>query len=471
MDISTNKLPAQRFDAQGRAHVDLRAIMALALPLIANSAVQMVLNLTDVWYIGHLSTKSLAAVGAVHWLVLVAILLFSGVGMATQTVVAQAFGGQRYSRAGQALWTSLWGVLIFAPLFFLVAASGHALLRPFGLDAEIERLAVDFFQPRVAGASISAATWAMLGFYNGIGKSRQTLLFTSVVAVSNAILNYLFIFKFGWGIAGSAWATNVAQGLGLALALGVFLSKPYRRIYRSHLMWRPRRHVLLKQLRLGFPMGLVPAADLIGFAIFQIMVTRIGAADGAASQTVMMVSAVAYMPGSGLAFAGTTLVGQAIGAGDREWARRLGNFVIGMVAWLMGGIGLILALLGPWVLPIFTASTDAEAVTAIALGVKLLWLAAAYQFFDGLQMGSSLCLRGAGDALVPAVLVLALSWLVFMPLAHALTFAPGQGWFNFLPQLGWGAVGGWVAVVVYLMLLGIVMFTRWRSGAWLKISI
>jgi MATE family multidrug resistance protein len=86
-------------------------------------------------------------------------------------------------------------------------------------------------------------------------------------------------------------------------------------------------------------------------------------------------------------------------------------------------------------------------------------------------MGSSLCLRGAGDALVPAVLVLALSWLVFMPLAHSLTFAPGQGWFEFLPQLGWGAVGGWVAVVIYLMLLGVVMFVRWRSGAWLKITI
>src|SRR6186713_466134 len=109
MDISTNqalaserpavRLPAQRIDAKGRSHVDLRAVLALALPMVANSAVQMVLNLTDIWFIGHLSTTSLAAVGAVHWLVLVTVLLFSGVGMATQTVVAQAFGARRFTRA------------------------------------------------------------------------------------------------------------------------------------------------------------------------------------------------------------------------------------------------------------------------------------------------------------------------------------------------------------------------------------
>ena len=63
------RLPAQRIDAAGRAHVDQRAVLALALPLMANSAVQIVLNLTDMWFMGRISTKALAAVGAVQWLV------------------------------------------------------------------------------------------------------------------------------------------------------------------------------------------------------------------------------------------------------------------------------------------------------------------------------------------------------------------------------------------------------------------
>ena len=115
-------------------------------------------------------------------------------------------------------------------------------------------------------------------------------------------------------------------------------------------------------------------------------------------------------------------------------------------------------------LPFFIGSHDAEAATAVALGMQLLWLAAGYQFFDGLNLGSSMCLRGAGDARIPAVLVLTVSLLLFVPLAHAFTFAPGQGWVHFLPQFGWGAVGGWVAVLIYVMVLGSTLFLRWRSG-------
>jgi MATE family multidrug resistance protein len=72
---------------------------------------------------------------------------------------------------------------------------------------------------------------------------------------------------------------------------------------------------------------------------------------------------------------------------------------------------------------------------------------------------------------VPAVLVLSISLLGLVPLAHALTFAPGQGWVNFLPQFGWGAVGGWIAVLIYVMVLGSTLFLRWRSRAWQAIRI
>ena len=98
-------------------------------------------------------------------------------------------------------------------------------------------------------------------------------------------------------------------------------------------------------------------------------------------------------------------------------------------------------------------------------------MAAIYQFFDGLNMGSGMSLRGAGGVAVPAALVIPVSWLVFVPLAHALTFAPGQGWVDFLPQFGYGTLGGWAALVFYLMLLGVALFVRWRSGAWQRIRL
>src|SRR3989440_251286 len=223
------QLPAQRLDAAGRAHVDQRAVLALALPLMANSAVQIVLNLTDMWFMGRISTKALAAVGAVQWLVIVAVLVLGGAGTAVQTLVAQNFGARRYRRAGQAVWTALWAMACAAPLFVLVGAARHVILAPFGFDPQVEQLAAAFWFPRVGGACVGAAGWAMFGFFNGIGRPRVTLLITVVTTVANALLNQLFIFRLGWGIAGSAWATNVAQLAGLLFALAIFLRSHYRR--------------------------------------------------------------------------------------------------------------------------------------------------------------------------------------------------------------------------------------------------
>jgi MATE family multidrug resistance protein len=72
---------------------------------------------------------------------------------------------------------------------------------------------------------------------------------------------------------------------------------------------------------------------------------------------------------------------------------------------------------------------------------------------------------------VPALIFLGLSWGVFVPLAHVLTFAPGQGWTGLLPQFGLGAVGGWLALLVYVILLGGGLYLRWRSDRWQQIRL
>ena len=137
----------------------------------------------------------------------------------------------------------------------------------------------------------------------------------------------------------------------------------------------------------------------------------------------------------------------------------------------MGTLGLLLATAGPWILPSFVNSADSSSAEIVRLSGTLLWIAAAYQAFDGLNLGSAFGLRGAGDARVPALVFLGLSWGIWVPLAHSLSFAPGQGWVDVLPQFGLGAIGGWISMLVYVALLGSVLFLRWRSRAWEKIRI
>jgi Na+-driven multidrug efflux pump len=66
---------------------------------------------------------------------------------------------------------------------------------------------------------------------------------------------------------------------------------------------------------------------------------------------------------------------------------------------------------------------------------------------------------------------LTLSWVVFVPLAHTLVFDEQSAWLPGLPQAGLGALGGWLALTAYVVVLGGVMFLRWRSGRWRRINL
>jgi MATE family multidrug resistance protein len=471
LDEPIKLLSGQALSKSGRPRLDYLAVATLAFPFMVNSAVQAALNATDTWFIGRVSPAATAAIGAVYWPVLVFVLLFGGVGLSVQTLVAQAYGGRRYVRASQATWTALWASLFTIPLFTLLASTGALIFGPFGLPHEIMHLALTYWYPRMLGAPLGVALWAVLGFFNGIGRPTITLRIAAGVAVINALLNQLFMFDLGMGVAGSAWATNAAQLLGLAAALIWFLGPATRRRYGSHLTTRLHGRALWHQLQLGFPMGVLIAADILGFALFQLMQVRLGTVDGASTQIVMMLTSFCYMPAVGIAWAATTLVGQAIGARRRDWAFKVGNGIILIAVLYMGAIGVLLAALGPWLLPFFTNSADPQAVAVVKRGCILLWIAAGYQLFDGLNISSSAILRGAGDVRLPALMVLSLSWLIFVPLAHSLSFSIGQGWVDWLPQYGLGAVGGWFAALIYIFFLGLMLFFRWRSRAWQRIAL
>ncbi len=463
-------LPALRRDADGRRRIDMGAVAVLALPLVLNSTVQAVLNLTDTWFIGRLSTTATAAIAAVHWLALLAIFLIGGVAMGVQTLVAQAYGAGRYRRASQIAWTGLWASVLTIPAFALTIVLGSPMLRAFGLAPEVEVLALEFWIPRMVGGPLAAALWAAVAYFNGVSHTRIPLAIGLVVMASNVVLNEYFIFRLGWGMAGAAWATTVAELIGVLIAIRMILHLDTAR-FQARLTWRPKTRRLVTLIALGLPMAMTASADIGAAALFQLMQVQVGIVDGAATQIVTIFTALAYMPGIGLALAGTTLVGQAIGAGDHDWAEHLGNRIIAVVACFMGGMGLMIALVGDWLVPLFVNASDPRAAEVVALCSSLLWIAAAYQFFDGVNFASAFCLRGAGDARVPALIVLGCALVLFLPLTHLLTFAPGEGWIASVPGYGLGAIGGWSAILVYVVAIGAALWLRWKNGAWRRIRL
>ena len=313
-------LPGQALSSSGRPRLDYRAVATLAFPFMLNSAVQAVLNATDTWFIGRLSPAATAAIGAVYWPVLVFVLLFGGVGLSVQTLVAQAYGARRYARASQATWTALWASLLHPRYSLCWPHPARRCSRPSAFRTETLQLALEYWYPRMLGGSLAIALWSLLGFFNGIGRPTVTLRIAVGVAVANAMFNQLFMFDFGMGDCG--------------LGAGRPMSPSSRRGRGVRDFWAARREgatarisprdcaarALLRQLKLGFPMGLLIAADILGFALFQLMQVRLGTIDGAATQIVMMLTSFCYMPAVGIAMAGTTLVGP----GDRRAPPRLG---------------------------------------------------------------------------------------------------------------------------------------------------
>lgn len=471
MSRSTADLPASRRDAAGRLRIDARAIWVIAAPLMVTNAIQAVLNLTDTWFIGRLSTDAVAAMGAIYWLMTCAILILGGVGLATQSFVSQADGAGRRIRASQSAWNGLWGSIAALPLFLLFALAGAPVLAPFGLDARVEELALAYWEPRLLGAVLGAMSWGLMSFFNGIGATRLTLVVAIVTTLANLPANEYFMFVEGYGMAGAAIGTNVAQACGLLVGLSLFLTGELAARYRTRLTWRPRAAAVRRQVAVGLPIGVMYGADVLGVALMQLMVTQVGNVGAAATQIVIMLTSLAYMPALGLATAGTTITGQAIGAGHKEWAAHLGTAIARSCAIFMFSVAVLLLLIGPWLLPLFVASGDASASEVVATALVLLLPAAAYQLFDGLYFGSSFCLRAAGDTQVPARTALLLSWLFFVPLAHTLVFDAEQAWISGLPQAGLGAVGGWLALMSYAMVLGSLMYRRWRSNNWQRLDL
>ncbi|MBE9054358.1 MATE family efflux transporter [Nostocales cyanobacterium LEGE 11386] len=375
---SESYLPALKIDRQGKRHVNYQAIAILALPLFLDSLTYIVVGLTDTWFIGRLSTDATAAVGAINWLMFVCIMVLACVGVAVQSQVAQAYGSGNLTEAAKITWMGIWAAGLTIPIYVLLANHGAIVLAPFRLEPRIESLALLYWFPRMLGGSIVVADWTLRGFFNATNRTQLAFTVTGIVCILNAALNALFMFQLGWGIAGAAWATTVSQAIGLIIQVWLFLQPSMQKTYQVHCVWQPNAGRVLQLLQTGALAGLFMASDLIGLAFFQMMQVELGVVPGAATQVVMTLLSLAYQPVVGFGEAAIILVGQSIGAGDRRWAKRIGDAVIRLSAVYMVLWGLGLAIGGTWIISPFVTASDPHAIEVLTLASKLLWIAASY---------------------------------------------------------------------------------------------
>jgi Na+-driven multidrug efflux pump len=183
------------------------------------------------------------------------------------------------------------------------------------------------------------------------------------------------------------------------------------------------------------------------------VITGIGTVAVAANHLAVTAESISYLPASGVAVAGTTLVGQTMGAGRKDLARRFARMVSWMGIAIMTLGGAVLFAFAPQLIMIF--SKDPE---VISLGAQVLRIVAFAEPLFGASIVASGALRGAGDSKGPFYISLATMWGVRITLSLLLA---GQ----------LGLVGVWLAMAAELCARGLIFMVRLYRGKWLEISL
>lgn len=438
---------------------EARALLVLGLPIIGSNLAQIAMHITDTVMLGWYEVAALAAVvlAASFWFVL--FLLGAGFAWAVMPMVAAADARgddrevRRITRMG--LWLS---VLFAAAVMPLMWFSGTLLLA-LGQQPDLAAAAQDYL--RIAGWGMFPALLVMvLKSYLAAQERTQVVLWITLLgAVLNAALNWALIFG-NWGapelgLIGAAIATLAMQLFTLVLTLGYTAWLPALRRHELFArFWRPDWSAFAAVFRLGMPIGLTSLAEAGLFTATALMMGWVGTRELAAHGIALEIASATFMIHLGLSNAATVRAGQAHGRGDRLRLRLVARTAIGLsMLFALVTVAVFLSL-PEQLVRLFLDASDPEAPAIVAIGVRLLAVAALFQLADAGQVMALGLLRGVQDTRVPMILASVSYWLVGIPASYALGF-----------PLGLGAVGLWLGLVIGLVLAGVLLMTRFWRGA------
>jgi putative MATE family efflux protein len=383
-----------------------REIVGLAVPALGALAAEPLYLLADTAMVGHLGTEELAALAIAATLLTGTFTLFNFLTYGTTAQVARLSGAAEHETAGrlaaQALWlASAIGVVLTAAL----AAAAVPLVGLMGGDGHTGDLAVLYLRIGSLGLPFALIALAGQGFLRGVSNLRTPLVIVVASNAANVVLNVVFIYGFGWGLAGSAWATVVSQaGMGAAF-VAVLLRSPADSRKPSLAAMRPL-------VRVGWEIFVRTTALYASFLVASAVLARVGDDALAAHQIAFQLFVFLALVLDAVAIAGQVIVGRSLGAGDAEEAYAAALRMIEL-ATAAGAVFAVIMLALTSVLPhAFTSDSD-----VIHEAQKIWPLFALMQPANGAVFALDGILIGAGDTRFLMWGMLAASLGVFVPVA------------------------------------------------------
>ena len=431
-----------------------RLAMLLAIPAILAQISSVLMQYIDASMVGHLGANPAASIGLVSTSTWIMNGFFMAVMSGFSVQVAHKCGAKDFEAARSLLRKGLLSVFIFT---CLLASCGIAISRNLpiwlGGTPEIVGDASLYFMIFTAFMPIGAVGFAASAMLQASGNMKVPSMIYIALAVSDVIFNYIFIYILDMGVAGAALGTGAAETTVSVYSVWYVTCKSKElKIKGEKGTFVPDRIVLKNALGITGPMWLQNIIMRGAYVMSTIIVAPLGPISIAANAFAITAESFCYMPGYGLSEAATTLVGQSIGAGRKDIARRFARITVTMASAIMTFLAVLMYLFAPTIMGLLTSDPEVS-----ALGVKVLRIEAFAETLYAVSIVAYGAFVGAGDTLVPSIMNFGSIWIVRIGLALLLT-----------PK--YGLEGYWIAMCVELNIRGIIFLLRLRGNKWLKLK-
>ena len=441
-----------------------RALARLMIPLVIEQLLLMTVGMADTMMVTSAGEAVVSGVSLVDSINNLIIQIFSALSTGGAVVVSQYLGRRDEENARVAAKQLLYAALCIGLGLMAVALlfREHILRLIFGsISQEIMDSALIYFLLTASAFPFIAIYNAGAALFRAMGNSRVSMFNSLIVNIINITVNAILIHGFQMGAAGAGIGTLVSR-IAAAAIIGVMITRPTHQIYISHLFHPEFRWDMIKTiLGIGVPTGIENGMFQVGKLLVLNLITSFDAGVDlavkgsavAANAICNSVGGVLNVPSQGTGLALVTVVGQCMGAEDKDQAVGYTKKLLKISYLSMWGMCLGLTLLLPVLIPLFNLT---PATAALATQV-LRCCAVANSIFWPLAFTLPNALRAAGDAKFTMTVSMLSMWICRIGMSYLL----GAPW-----GMNWGLVGVWLAMFSDWVFRGLCFSIRFLRGKW-----
>jgi len=438
-----------------------KTILKLALPIIAGMSTQMILSLVDTAMVGRLpeAEYALAAMGIAFFATWAVISFFSALSNGTLVLTSRNFGREKFWESGNVLKTSIiFGALLGIIVSAVVVSLAFPLSNLFAADKIVGQYAGEYLFYRFMAIPFFLVTVSFRGFYFGIGKTKIFMIAGITANVLNIAFDYILIYGAfgikGMGLAGAGIGSSLATVVEVSIYFAFSLAPKCRNKYNIYRKFKLNRSIAKSIVKISLPVSFQSIFVLTGLLLFISIIGITGTIQQAASQTVLSVMFLSYMPAMAFGIAAQTLVGKKLGENNIKSAKQWGFATSKIATTYTIFLGLIFILFPNMLIPLLT-----EDSAIIQTGIPLLRIAGFAQIFFGVGFVLSNGLISAGESFFVMLTDVTINWFVFIPVAYLLGIV-----------LNMGVIGVWAAMPFYTILYAAVIFIKFKYSNFNKLK-